>query len=84
MKKFTEVLEEKKEKKDNKKSFYRAPFKTREEMLKYYNIKNPATGKRYAIPMLLKSDPDYVYKYAEMMWTKEHQPELFDAIMNWQ
>jgi hypothetical protein len=82
MKKFKDIIEENK-KETSSTEFYRAPFKTKEEMIKYYNIKDPNTGKRYPIPMLSPSDPDYLYKYANMMWTKEHQPDLFDAIMNW-
>jgi len=50
---------------------------------KWFNIVNPETGRRYEIPMLDTLDPDYVFKYVEMMKTKEETPELFDKIMDW-
>jgi hypothetical protein len=45
--------------------------------------KNPATGGRYDIPMLLPSDPDYVEKYIRLMKIKKENPGLFNKILNW-
>ena len=49
----------------------------------YFNMKNPATGRRYDIPMLNTMDPAYVFKYVEMMKTKEEQPDLFERMLRW-
>ena len=45
-------------------------------------IRNPATGKRFAIPFCEPKEEDYEYKYAENMRTLVNKPEMFERIMN--
>ena len=48
------------------------------------SIKNPETGKRFAIPNLSHLDEDYVYQYAKYMKTLVFRPDEFTKIMNWE
>ena len=57
--------------------------KPKKDLAYYYNMKNPATGLRYDIPMLNTLDPDYLFKYVDMMKTKEEQPDLFGRMLRW-
>ena len=49
----------------------------------YFNIKNPDTGERFDIPLLIKTNPSYYYKYINYMKIRERSPETFATIMNW-
>jgi len=49
----------------------------------YYNIMNPETGERFDIPLLIKTNPSYYYKYINYMKIRERSPETFATIMNW-
>jgi len=49
----------------------------------YYNMLDPDTGYRFAIPMLDESAPGYYFRYIYHMKLKERSPETFNAIMNW-
>ena len=53
------------------------------ELDRLYATIDPETGYRYSIPLLLRSDPDYVTKYIEYMRVKEDTPEVFSKIINW-
>ena len=54
-----------------------------EEDQHYYNMKDPRTGHRYAIPMLNRLDGDYYSKYIEYMKMKDQPEETFNKILNW-
>lgn len=56
---------------------------TKEEMDRLYAIKDPKTGRQYAIPYLTKENPDYYFLYVDYMRTLERQPEQFKRIMEW-
>lgn len=51
--------------------------------LMYWNIKNPDTGLRYDIPLLVRTDPEYMFKYIHYMKIRETSPETFEKILNW-
>ncbi len=46
-------------------------------------IVNPATGRKYDIPMLSRTAPDYYLKYVYFMRLKESSPSTFEAVMSW-
>ena len=50
----------------------------------YGSIKNPRTGKRFAIPGVDFTSEDYSYQYAEMMRMLVNRPDDFKKIMNWE
>jgi hypothetical protein len=49
----------------------------------YFNILDPDTGERYDIPMLSTMDPEYYWKYIDMMKTKQYSPDTFERVLNW-
>lgn len=49
----------------------------------YWHTVNPNTGFRYDIPLLLKSDIEYVSKYISFMKLKETDPAAFGRILQW-
>lgn len=60
--------------------------KTRQQIVvgMYGSIKNPRTGKRFAIPGVDYTSGDYSYQYAEMMRMLVNRPDDFKKIMNWE
>lgn len=50
----------------------------------YWNTMNPATGLRYAIPLLDRKDPQYFFKYVNYMKIREASPDTFAKIMSWE
>jgi len=53
------------------------------EYIRYLNMKDPSTGKPYAIPLLDYTDPNYSEKYVDLMKMKEYNPDGFKKIMEW-
>lgn len=49
----------------------------------YWNMKDPKNGHKYEIPMLLRSDPAYFFKYIDYMKLKISSPATFEKIINW-
>jgi len=49
----------------------------------YFSTVDPNTGKRFDIPMLSTSDPNYFVKYVEYMKIREKNPTRFKKILNW-
>lgn len=49
----------------------------------YYNMVNPDTGRRYDIPLLLASDPEYYEKYVNFMKLKVSSPGTFEKALRW-
>lgn len=54
-----------------------------EEYLAYLNMKDPSTGKPFAIPLLDYTDPEYSSKYVDLMKMREYNPQGFKKIMEW-
>lgn len=44
---------------------------------------DPETNEPYDVPMLSIADPDYRRKYAAFVKTKQENPALAEAIMEW-
>jgi len=57
--------------------------KKRLERAYYFNMVDPKSGLRYNIPMLLRSDPEYYYKYIDFMKMKERSSETFEKMLRW-
>ena len=49
----------------------------------YFDIVNPQSGLKYAIPMLNSGAPGYFYKYINYMKLRERSPETFQKVLNW-
>ena len=49
----------------------------------YFNMVNPATGKRYSIPMLSPTSKNYRLMYIYYMKMKESKPEAFQRVLDW-
>lgn len=49
----------------------------------YFHMLDPRSGYRYDIPMLMRSEPAYFYKYVDYMKLKERSPDTFEKILRW-